>query len=84
MPTLLDKTLKRELHIGDRAYIVALSPLTLKLTLKGKRKGLELQWQALVNGDAALATALNASLGKFTADAAPRKQSDPPGRRAKS
>ncbi|MCS3747590.1 hypothetical protein FHY18_003201 [Xanthomonas arboricola] len=30
---------------------------------KGKRKGVSLRWDALVNGDAALAVALNASLG---------------------
>ena len=57
MTTLLDKTLKREVRIGDRAYIVAISPLALKLTPKGKRKGLELNWEALVSGDAALAVA---------------------------
>jgi hypothetical protein len=68
MTTVLDKTLKREVRIRDRAYIVAISPLTLKLTPKGKRKGLELQWEALVSGDAALAAALNASVGSFTAD----------------
>lgn len=66
MTTLLDKTLRRELRIGDRSYVVAISPLTLKLTPKGKRKGLELQWEALVSGDAALAAALNASVGRFT------------------
>ena len=37
---------------------------TLKLVPKGKRNGLELSWQALASGDAALATALNASLRK--------------------
>jgi hypothetical protein len=66
MATLLEKTLKRELFIGVRAYILAISPEALKLTLKGRRKGLELQWHALVSGDAALAVALNASIGKFT------------------
>lgn len=70
MATLLDKTLKRELRIGDRSYIVTMSPLTLKLTPKGKRRGMELQWEALVNGDAALAAALNASVGSLTADRA--------------
>jgi hypothetical protein len=68
MATLLDKTLRREVRIGERAYIVTICPLTLKLTPKGKRKGLELHWEALVNGDAALAAALNASVGKLTAD----------------
>jgi hypothetical protein len=66
MATLLDKTLRRELPIGGRAYILTISPDGLKLTLKGRRKGLELQWDALVTGDAALAVALNASIGKFT------------------
>ena len=70
MTTLLDKTVKREVRIGDRSYIVAISPLTLKLTPKGKRRGLELNWESLVSGDAALAAALNASVGKFTATTA--------------
>ena len=39
-----------------------ISPQGLKLTAKGKRHGHELTWQDLVRGDAALATALNASL----------------------
>jgi hypothetical protein len=34
----------------------------LKLTEKGRRKGQELAWKDLVTGDAALATALNASV----------------------
>ena len=69
MATLLGKTLKREVRIGSRSYIVAISPLTLKLTPKGKRRGLELDWESLVSGDAALAAALNASVGRLTADA---------------
>jgi hypothetical protein len=76
MTTLLDKTLKRELRIRGRSYVVAISPLTLKLTPKGKRKGLELQWEALVSGDAALTAALNASVGRFTPDTAQRKRID--------
>jgi hypothetical protein len=65
MATALEKTLKRELRIGRSSYIVAISPTTLKITAKGKRKGVELAWEALVNGDAALATALNASVRTF-------------------
>jgi hypothetical protein len=67
--TLLDKTLKREVRVQGRSYIVALSPLALKLTPKGKRKGLELAWDALVSGDAALAAALNASVARLTPEA---------------
>jgi len=79
MATLLDKTLKREVRIGDRSYILSISPLTLKLTPKGKRKGLELNWESLVSGDAALAAALNASVGKFTPGTGRLKPSDQSG-----
>jgi hypothetical protein len=68
MTTPLEKTLKRELQIKGRAFIVAISPEGLKLTLKGRRKGLELQWDALVSGEAALAVALNASVGEFVTE----------------
>jgi hypothetical protein len=62
MTTKLDKTLKREIEIEGKAYIVALSPEGLKLTEKGKRKGQELAWKDLISGEAALAVALNASV----------------------
>jgi hypothetical protein len=62
MTTKLDKTLKREIEIEGKAYIVALSPEGLKVTEKGKRKGQELAWKDLISGEAALAVALNASL----------------------
>lgn len=62
MATRLEKTLKREISIDDLAYIVAISPEGLRLTVKGKRKGVELSWKALASGEAALAVALNASI----------------------
>lgn len=60
--TPLDKPLKRELEIGDALYTLTLTPEELKLVPKGRRKGLVLKWTELVSGDAALATALQASL----------------------
>jgi hypothetical protein len=39
--------------------------------MKGRRKGLELAWNDLVTGEAALATALNASLGQLNVPANP-------------
>jgi hypothetical protein len=66
MTTPLHSTLKRALIIDGRDYVVTLTNTTLKLTLKGKRNGVELPWSQLVNGDAALAVALNASVGAFT------------------
>ena len=62
MTTKLEKPLKRELSIDGRPYLLTIEPRGMKLVPKGKRKGQEIAWEALVNGDAALATALNASL----------------------
>ncbi|EML7987334.1 hypothetical protein D7Y24_03320 [Stenotrophomonas maltophilia] len=60
--TPLDKPLRRELHIDGQPYTLTVAPEGLKLVEKGWRKGITLRWQDLVSGDAALATALQASL----------------------
>ena len=60
--TKLDKPLRRELAIGDKSYTLTIAPEGLKLTEKGHRKGIELKWSDLVNGNAGLAAALNASV----------------------
>ena len=65
--TPLHSTLKRALTIDGRDYVLTLTEAALKLTLKGKRNGVELPWTQLVNGEAALAVALHASLGAFAA-----------------
>ena len=62
MITKLDGALRRELEIDGSAYVLTITPSGMTLVRKGKRKGFELQWNALVSGEAALATALNASL----------------------
>jgi hypothetical protein len=62
MTTKLDKPLKREIAVGGKPYILTITPEGLKLVPKGKRKGQELTWSALVSGEAALAAALHASL----------------------
>jgi hypothetical protein len=67
MTTPLHSTLKRALTIEGREYVVTLTEATLKLTLKGKRNGVELPWAQLVSGEAALAVALHASVGAFAA-----------------
>jgi hypothetical protein len=63
--TRLDKPLKRELKIKGKPHVLTIDAEGLKLTRKGRRKGIEIQWVALANGDAAMAAALNASLGKL-------------------
>jgi hypothetical protein len=62
MVTRLHGTLKRELPIRGRAYVVTLDEAGIKLTVKGRRKGQQMLWNDIVSGDAALAVALNASL----------------------
>lgn len=64
MTARLEKPLRREIAIDGELYVIAIDPLGLKLTRKGHRKGVELQWKALASGEAALAVALNASLRK--------------------
>ena len=62
--TKLDKPMRRELQIGDQVYTLTIGPDGLKLVEKGRRKGIELAWTALVSGDAALASALQASVAE--------------------
>lgn len=62
MATKLERPLKREIQINEKPYMLTIEPNGLKLTEKGRRNGRELQWKDLVNGEAALATALNASV----------------------
>jgi hypothetical protein len=54
--------LQRELLIDGKAYVLTIGPDRFRLVAKRHRKGLEFAWQDLVSGEAALATALNASL----------------------
>ena len=64
MATKLDKSLKREIDIEGKPYMLTIHPEGLKLVPKGKRNGQEIAWKDIVSGEAALATALNASLQK--------------------
>ena len=83
--TKLDKPLKRELLIDARAYVLTIEPSGFKLVLKGHRNGLEFAWRDLVSGDAALTTALNASLTARIAPPVPPSPSSPaPSRKSKS
>jgi hypothetical protein len=64
MVTPLEKAVKRAIDIGGVPYTVIIDPQGLRLVGKGRRKPtVELQWKDLVSGEAALAVALNASVG---------------------
>ena len=62
MATKLRGVLKREIQIGQEPYVLSIEPDGLRLVPKGRRKGYELKWSSFVNGEAALAAALSASL----------------------
>ena len=62
MTTKLDKPLRREIEIDERAYTLTIDADGFRLVEKGRRKGQELRWRDVVNGDAALAAGLAASL----------------------
>ena len=49
--TKLDKPLRREVQIGEKAYTLTIDPDGLKLVEKGHRKGTEVSWSSLVNGE---------------------------------
>lgn len=73
MTTKLEKELRREIDIRGKPYTVTLSPDGIRITEKGRRKGHELRWEDWASGEAALAVALNASLGEAIAPADPPK-----------
>ena len=61
--TVLDKELKRQVTVDGAEYTVSVNPEGFRLTGKGKRKPeVQLLWRDLLNGDVAMAVALNASL----------------------
>jgi hypothetical protein len=76
MTTRLESPLKREITVAGEPYTLTLTPEGLKLVRKGRRKGYELSWSALVSGDEALAVALNASLDS-SSDADPEHSEEP-------
>jgi len=68
MATKLDKLLKREIDIDGKPYMVTLSPDGVKLTEKGKRKGLGVSWKGLANGESATALSLTGGSSESESD----------------
>ena len=62
MAAKLDKAIKRELALGDEVYTVTISPEGVRIVQKGRRKGHEITWQAILSGDAELTQQLKISL----------------------
>jgi hypothetical protein len=68
MATKLEKTLKREITIDGKAYMVAISPEGVKVTQKGFRRGPEMTWRAIISGEAEMAQQLKSSVGSGGGD----------------
>lgn len=62
MATKLDKPIKRELELDGQLYTVIMAPDGIKVTEKGKRKGQEVSWRAIISGDASLTQDLKVSV----------------------
>ena len=62
MTTKLEKELRREILIDGEPYTIAISPQSLKLTPKGRRKGQELIWKELIKGQPEFEPSPTASL----------------------
>jgi hypothetical protein len=79
MTTTLEKQLKRQVTVDEIDYVVTIDPEGLRMTTKGKRKPeVALQWRDLVSGEAAMAVALNASIGARATGAKARVEIAPP------
>lgn len=50
MATKLEKSLRREIEIDEKAYTLTIDPTGLKLTEKGHRKGQEVTWKEILGG----------------------------------
>ena len=62
MATKLEKTLKREIDIDGKAYMVAISPEGVKVAQKGFRRGPELTWRSIISGEAEMSQQLKSSV----------------------
>jgi hypothetical protein len=50
MTTKLDRPLKREILINEKAYTLTIDADGLKLVEKGRRNGQSLSWKSVVSG----------------------------------
>jgi len=66
MTTKVQKPFKREIEVNGEKYTLTIDQEGFRLVAKGRRKGIELKWESIVSGDAALASALNATIASST------------------
>jgi hypothetical protein len=64
MPPRLNEPIKREVELDGQLYTVTVGSDGVHIAPKGKRKGRELSWRSLANGEAELNRDLVRSLAK--------------------
>ena len=67
-------TLRREVEVDGKRYVATLTPEGLRLVEKGRRKGIEITWKQILDGEVELHAQLAGSLARPAAtqhDAAP-------------
>lgn len=69
MTTHLEKPLRREVWIDSKPYTLTLTQSGMTLTEKRRRRGIDVLWRDLVNGDARIAAAHSASTAAISAHA---------------
>jgi hypothetical protein len=62
--TEAEVSLKLSLKLRGKHYLLTVTPESFKLVLKGKREAIELPWTAFLDDDAAMLSALHASMRK--------------------
>jgi hypothetical protein len=83
LATVLDKELRRRITVGGVEYTIVLDPGGIRVLGKGKRRPeVELRWNDLLSGEAAMAVALNASLSTHKRQAPAKPAARQPGNRA--
>lgn len=60
MTTMLEKPLRREIWINNKPYTLTLTQAGFTLVEKRRRRGFELMWNDLLNGDQPLSPTLAA------------------------
>jgi hypothetical protein len=80
MTTPLDRPLRRAVLIDGEPYVATLSAEGVKLTGKGRRKGVEVSWSQILTGEVALHSQLAASLEHPNGKGQVEDSDRPPGR----
>lgn len=78
MVTPLERPIRRLIQIDDKAFVVTLTPTGVRLVLKGRRKGVEVTWRQILDGEVELHAQLAESLAQHAPSSTPASSSGRP------